>query len=80
MSSYRYRTATLLGPWRTTSEAAVADAIRSKQARRDEDDTGWHWVVPGSIEEREMAPRPPDREDDFHLAWGRHAGDSGDAD
>jgi len=55
MPSYRYRTATLLGPWRATAEAAVADAIRSKQARRDEDGAGWHWVVPGSIEERNGA-------------------------
>jgi hypothetical protein len=53
--SFRYRTATLLGPWRATSEAAVTDAIRSKQARLDEDGVGWHWVVPGSIEERDVA-------------------------
>jgi hypothetical protein len=55
MPSFRYRTATLLGPWRATSEAAAADAIRSKQARRDEDGVGWHWVVPGCIEERNGA-------------------------
>ena len=53
MLSYRYRTATLLGPWRETAEAAVDDAIRAKQARRDEDDKGWHWVVRGTIEERQ---------------------------
>jgi hypothetical protein len=58
MLCFRYRTATLLGPWRATSDAALADAIRAKQARRDEDGIGWHWVVPGSIEEREAAPQP----------------------
>jgi hypothetical protein len=63
MNCYRYRTATLLGPWRATSEAAVADAIRSKQAQSDEKGTGWHWVVPGSIEEREAAERPFSRND-----------------
>jgi hypothetical protein len=58
MPSYRYRTATLLGPWRATAEAAVADAIRSKQARRAADGAGWRWVVPGSIEERELEAQP----------------------
>jgi hypothetical protein len=56
MPSYRYRTATLLGAWRSTAEAAVQDAIRAKQARRDEEGGGWHWVVPGSIEEGYGAP------------------------
>jgi hypothetical protein len=63
MPSYRYRTATLLGPWRPTSEAAVADAIRAKQARRDKDGIGWHWVVPGAIEERNHAPQDFARDD-----------------
>ena len=56
MPSFRYRTATLLGPWRETAEAAVADAIRAKQARRDEEGEGWRWVVPGTIEEGEGTP------------------------
>lgn len=61
MRSFRYRTATLLGPWRASFDAAVADAVRAKQARRDEDGAGWHWVVPGSIEERaSAAPGPGD--------------------
>ena len=51
MRRFRYRTATLLGPWRETEAAAVRDAIRAKQARRNEEGEGWHWVVPGSIEE-----------------------------
>jgi hypothetical protein len=65
MGSYRYRTATLLGPWRDTAEAAVQDAIRAKQARRDEQGTGWHWVVPGSIEEGHGTPLPFAGEDYF---------------
>jgi hypothetical protein len=56
MPSYRYRTATLLGAWRSTAEAAVQDAIRAKQARRDEEGDGWHWIVPGSIEQGHGAP------------------------
>jgi hypothetical protein len=56
MASFRYRTATLLGPWRDSVEAAVQDAIRAKQGRRDEDGKGWHWMVPGVIEEGEGAP------------------------
>jgi hypothetical protein len=56
MPSFRYRTATLLGPWRETAEAAVEDAIRAKQGRRDEDGDGWHWLVPGVIEEGEGTP------------------------
>jgi hypothetical protein len=63
MPNFRYRTATLLGPWRATFEAAVADAIGSKQARRDEDGAGWHWVVPGSIEDRDDAPQDFARND-----------------
>ena len=51
MPAYRYRTATLLGPWRETREAAEEDAIRAKQARRNEGDAGCHWIVPGTIEE-----------------------------
>lgn len=46
----------MLGPWRGTAEDAVKDAIRAKQARRDEDGVGWHWAVPGSIEEGEGRP------------------------
>ena len=56
MPSYRYRTATLLGAWRSTAEAAMQDAIRARQARRDEQGNGWHWVVPGSIEQGHGPP------------------------
>lgn len=64
MNSFRYRTKTLLGPWRTNEDAAVQDAIRAKQARRDEEGEGWHWVVPGAIEEGhgQICQEPPARE------------------
>jgi hypothetical protein len=56
MASFRYRTATLLGPWRDSADAAVRDAIRAKQARRDDEGEGWHWLVPGLIEEGQGTP------------------------
>ena len=50
--NYRYRTTVLVGSWRPTREAAIADAIKAKQAARgDEDEI--NWIVPGKIEESE---------------------------
>ena len=75
MRSYRYRTATLLGPWRETAAAAAEDAIRAKQARRDEGDGGWHWVVPGTIEEGESPSLAfPPRDEFVFSASGRRRG------
>ena len=71
MNSFRYRTTTLLGPWRNTADAAVRDAIRAKQARRDEQGEGWQWAVPGSIEEREEAARAYSRNDNFDFSPGQ---------
>ena len=68
MNAFRYRTQTLLGPWRNSADAAVQDAIRAKQARRDEEGAGWHWVVPGSIEERQEAPHLHSRNDNFDFS------------
>ena len=68
MRSYRYRTATLLGPWRETAEAALRDAIRAKQARRDAEGGGWHWVVRGTIEEGHGAPSPSRARGDFEMS------------
>ena len=34
---YRYRSQVLHGPWRATREAAIADAVRVRQARRADD-------------------------------------------
>jgi hypothetical protein len=68
MNSFRYRTQTLLGPWRHNADAAVRDAIRAKQARRDEQGEGWHWAVPGSIEERLELPDVYSRNDNFDFS------------
>ena len=52
--NYRYRTAVLVGSWRASREAAIADAIKAKQAAPgDEDPSAINWIVPGKIEERE---------------------------
>ncbi len=51
---YRYRTPVLVGPWRKTARQAVLDALRARQARRDERDRqAVRWLVPGRIEEIE---------------------------
>ena len=51
-SRYRYRTTVLVGSWRPSREAAIADAIKAKQAaREDEEPSGFKWIVPGKIEE-----------------------------
>jgi len=68
MHSFRYRTKTLLGPWRESSEAAVQDAIRAKQARPDDKGNGWHWVIDGMIEEREEASRDYLRNEAFDFS------------
>lgn len=49
---YRYRTRALVGPWRDTPDEAFADALRARQARREEGGTKIVWVVDGDIEER----------------------------
>jgi hypothetical protein len=54
---YRYRTATLIGPWRATPEEAAEDAVRARQAAPSEEDpAGIRWIVPGSIEKRRASP------------------------
>lgn len=61
MGRYRYRTSVLVGPWRDTREEAVADAVRSNQARMDGSHDGLLWLVPGAIEEfvTDNPPGPP---------------------
>jgi len=46
---FRYRTATLVGPWRDSIADAVEDAIRAGQAAPDEAQ-GLRWLVPGRID------------------------------
>lgn len=54
MTRYRYRTSVLVGSWRPSREAAVEDAINAKQAaREDEAPSGFKWIVPGEIEEKD---------------------------
>jgi hypothetical protein len=54
---YRYRTKTLVGPWRQTRAQAIADALHAGQARGDERDLGSIlWRVEGWIEERILKP------------------------
>jgi hypothetical protein len=49
MGSFRYRTAALVGDWRSTEDEAMEDAVRARQvivagsAER-------RWLVPGAIE------------------------------
>lgn len=50
MGRYRYRTSVLVGPWRDARELAIADAVRSNQARIDERAGDIVWLVPGRIE------------------------------
>jgi hypothetical protein len=48
---YRYRTAAIIGPWRTTPEAALRDAVNADQAVVDEHEPGGvRWWLPGAIE------------------------------
>ncbi len=49
---YRYRTPVLVGPWRKSETMALRDALRARQALRDERDRhAVRWLVPGRIEE-----------------------------
>ncbi len=51
---YRYRTPALVGPWRKSERQALLDALRARQALRDERDRkAVRWLVPGRIEETE---------------------------
>lgn len=53
---YRYRTSALVGPWCKSAQRAVLDALRARQARRDERDRKLlRWLVPGTIEETEAS-------------------------
>lgn len=51
MAQYRFRTAALVGPYRTTRREAVHDALRAGQAHPDTSHPdGVRWAVPGTIE------------------------------
>ena len=71
--AFRYRTCALLGQWRGTAEAALADAIRAGQVRREADGAGWQWAVPGTIEQRADAPFAQPRNDNLPLPLARRS-------
>ena len=50
MKRYRYRTATLVGPWRDSRLKAESDAIALRQAAIDPASGALAWRVPGEIE------------------------------
>ena len=53
MPCFRYRTALLLGPWRSSPEDAVEDAVRRGVARRVRGSPdAVEWLFPGEIELR----------------------------
>ena len=64
MPSFRYRTALLLGPWRSSPEDALEDAVRRGVARRVRGSAdAVEWLFPGEIEQRPDDAdegRPPD--------------------
>ncbi|MGZ8337141.1 MAG: hypothetical protein ACXWUP_02925 [Allosphingosinicella sp.] len=48
-TGFRYRTAALVGPWRSCPDEALADALRAQQVRLD-DSGRVDWLVTGAIE------------------------------
>ncbi len=61
---YRYRTRALIGPWRSSRDEAVLDAIGAKQALLEQrDPLRVRWVVPGDIEEEGEQEEEPAEED-----------------
>jgi len=60
---YRYRTPALVGEWRTSAEQACEDAIRARQADRD-DDGSVKWRASARLEangENSRMSRPASR-------------------
>jgi hypothetical protein len=55
MSTFRFVTSVLIGPWRTTRTEALSDAVQSRQAVRNVRlPDGLEWRVPGRIEQSEL--------------------------
>ncbi|MGZ8281406.1 MAG: hypothetical protein ACXWUN_00475 [Allosphingosinicella sp.] len=55
--AYRYRTSTLVGPWRRTRLQAELDAVAAGQAMLDHVGD-MRWLVDGEIEQDEHAGAP----------------------
>ena len=50
MPRFRYRTATLIGPWRDSRLKAETDAVARGQAKIEGHVGRFVWLVPGEIE------------------------------
>ena len=61
MKRYRYRTATLVGPWRDSRLKAESDAIAMGQAVIERSSGTFVWRVAGEIEVDEVPFRFPER-------------------
>ena len=59
MARYRYRTSTLVGPWRDSRLKAETDAVALGQALFDGRDGKLVWKVEGEIEVSEDRPMRP---------------------
>ncbi len=62
MSRYRYRTVTLIGPWRDSILKAETDAVAVGLAEFDGRGGRLAWKVPGEIEVGEVPPGKPRRD------------------
>jgi hypothetical protein len=67
MNAFRFATTVLVGPWRSSREEALHDAVHACQAVRDDSrPDGLEWRVSGRIEEapgkgnsrRGQSPKP----------------------
>ena len=56
MNRYRYRTQTLIGPWRDSRLKAETDAVALHQAVIDQGNGKLVWRVPGEIEVSDEGP------------------------
>ena len=52
MGAFRFVTSVLIGPWRTSRNEAISDAVQSRQdVRKVRLPDGLEWRVPGRIEQ-----------------------------
>ena len=59
MHAFRFMTSVLVGPWRSSREEALDDAVRARQAVRSGSRSGAvEWRVEGRIERVARADRP----------------------
>ena len=59
MNAFRFATTVLVGPWRSSREEALGDAVHSRQAIRNTSlPDGLEWRVAGRIEQAPREGRP----------------------